>query len=322
MANHELATFAGGCFWCMVMPFDEYPGVNKVVSGYTGGWVTKPSYEQVCSGNTGHLEAIQITFNPNIISYQKLLDIFWRQIDPTDPGGQFCDKGDSYRTAIFYHSPAQKDKAEASKDALAASGRFQKPIVTAILPAQEFWPAEEYHQSFYKKNPKHYNKYRQSSGRDEFIEKHWSFDVDDEALRQSLTDLQYHVTREDGTEPPFDNEYWNEKREGIYVDIISGEPLFISSDKYDSGSGWPSFTKPFQKDLLVEKLDTSRGRIRTEVRSKLSDSHLGHVFKDGPRERGGLRYCINSAALKFIPKEKLAEEGYGQYLQLFSEDKD
>ncbi len=322
MVKHELATFAGGCFWCMVMPFDEYPGVSKVVSGYTGGRVAKPTYEQVCSGGTGHLEAVQITFEPNIISYKTLLDIFWRQIDPTDPAGQFCDKGESYRTAIFYHNPAQKDIAEASKNALAASGRFTKPIVTAILPATEFWPAEGYHQDFYKKNPDHYKKYRQSSGRDDFIERHWSSDTDENVLKQHLTDLQYHVTQEDGTEPPFENEYWNEKREGIYVDIISGEPLFMSLDKFDSGTGWPSFTKPLQKDLLVEKPDTSRGMIRTEVRTKLSDSHLGHVFKDGPRERGGLRYCINSAALRFIRKERLSAEGYGQYLQLFSEDKD
>ncbi|ACV57899.1 peptide-methionine (S)-S-oxide reductase MsrA [Alicyclobacillus acidocaldarius] len=172
-AGLERATFAGGCFWCMVKPFDTWPGVVSVVSGYTGGHVPNPTYEQVCSGTTGHVEAVQITYDPRQITYQQLLDIFWRQIDPTDPGGQFYDRGPSYKTAIFYHTEEQRRLAEASKAALEASGRFQKPIVTEIRPAGPFYPAEEYHQDFYRKEPLHYERYRRASGRDAFIAAHW-----------------------------------------------------------------------------------------------------------------------------------------------------
>ncbi len=318
----EVATFAGGCFWCMVQPFDRYDGVLSVISGYTGGHKENPTYEEVCSGTTGHYEAVQITFDPAKISYEQLLDIFWRQIDPTDPGGQFYDRGDSYRTAIFYHNERQKQLAERSKQELEASGRFQKPIVTKILPAGPFYEAEEIHQNYYKKNPFHYTRYRIASGRDAFIAKHWGDDEmkRKEELKKKLTPMQYYVTQEDGTEPPFQNEYFDHFEEGIYVDVVSGKPLFSSKDKYDAGCGWPSFTKPIDEDEIVEREDRSHGMIRTEVRSKTADSHLGHVFPDGPPEKGGLRYCINSAALRFIPKKDLEKEGYGQYKKLFEDD--
>lgn len=316
-SDYELATFAGGCFWCMVTPFDERPGIIRVVSGYTGGHTENPTYEEVCSDTTGHYEAVQITFDPSIFPYEKLLDIYWQQIDPTDSGGQFHDRGTSYRTAIFYHNETQKRKAEKSKKELEESGRFDRPIVTEILPASTFYEAEEYHQDYYRKNPLHYKRYRQGSGRDAFIEKHWGIKKDKKKLKKKLTPLQYEVTQNDGTEPPFDNEYWDNQREGIYVDIVSGEPLFSSRDQYDAGCGWPSFTKPLHSDQVKEKADLSHGMVRTEVRSKRADSHLGHVFDDGPKEHGGLRYCINSAALRFIPKEDLEKEGYGEYRYLF-----
>lgn len=316
--TYELATFAGGCFWCMVQPFEEQPGIIEVVSGYTGGHKENPTYEEVCSETTGHYEAVQITYDPNIYPYEKLLELYWQQIDPTDPDGQFHDRGDSYKTAIFYHNEEQKRLAEASKQRLAESGRFNKPIVTPILPAKPFYPAEDYHQDYHHKNPLRYKMYRKGSGRDEFIRNHWAKSPErDEELQKRLTTMQYEVTQKNGTEPPFQNEYWNNTREGIYVDIVSGKPLFSSKDQYDAGCGWPSFTKPIDQAEVVEEMDLSHNMIRTEVRSKTADSHLGHLFEDGPKEAGGLRYCINSAALRFIPKEDLEKEGYPEYAKLF-----
>lgn len=319
MTQHDQqATFAGGCFWCMVSPFDEQPGIIRVVSGYTGGHKENPTYEEVCSETTGHYEAVQITYDPAVFPYSKLLELFWQQIDPTDPGGQFHDRGESYRTAIFYHNEEQKQLAEESKQALEQSGRFNDPIATAILPAQPFYAAEDYHQDYHKKNSFRYSLYRRGSGRDAFIKKHWGFKKNDQELQQKLTPMQYQVTQQNGTEPPFQNEFHDHKQPGIYVDVVSGEPLFSSLDKFDSGCGWPSFTRPMQQTRIEELSDTSLGMVRTEVRSKTGDSHLGHVFEDGPQDKGGLRYCINSAALRFIPVEDLDKEGYGEYKQLFS----
>jgi peptide methionine sulfoxide reductase msrA/msrB len=312
----EQATFAGGCFWCMVSPFDEQPGIIDIVSGYTGGHTKNPTYEEVCSDTTGHYEAVQITFDPDVFPYRKLLELFWQQIDPTDAGGQFNDRGLSYRTAIFYHNNEQREDAEKSKFELENSGRFQKPIVTEILPASPFYKAEEKHQQYYKKNPFHYNLYKEGSGRSLFIRENWKNRKNDEQLRKELTPIQYEVTRNNATEPAFRNEFWNHTEDGIYVDIISGEPLFSSKDKYDAGCGWPSFTKPLRRFEIEEKFDTSHGMRRIEVRSKTSDSHLGHVFDDGPGPDRA-RYCINSAALRFVPKNKLVEEGYAEFVGLF-----
>ncbi|WP_411953285.1 peptide-methionine (S)-S-oxide reductase MsrA [Alkalibacillus sp. S2W] len=313
--NLKLATFAGGCFWCMVEPFDRRPGIESIESGYTGGHTKNPTYEEVCSETTGHREAVQIKYNPSVFPYEDLLEIFWQQIDPTDAGGQFNDRGESYKPAIYYHDEEQKQLAEQSKQALVESGKFKDPIVVDILEAKTFYPAEEEHQDYYKKHPFHYKMYKKGSGRQGFIKEHWSNQQEMDDLKNRLTDIQYKVTQEDATETPYQNEYWDHEEDGIYVDIVSGEPLFSSNDKYDAGCGWPSFTKPIAP--LEEDLDTSLGMRRIEVRSQHADSHLGHVFDDGPQEAGGMRYCINSAALKFIPKEQLDEQGYGKYKVLF-----
>jgi len=326
----KVATFAGGCFWCVESDFEKLPGVVSVISGYAGGTEMMPTYEQVSSGTTGYLESVQVHYDPAKVSYAQLLDWFWRHVDPTDPDGSFVDRGKQYRSAIFYATDEERRLAEESKARLAASGRFDKPVETEIRPLTTFYEAEAYHQDYHDTHALKYNFYRYRSGRDQFLDKVWGKDKDAppavqtggfvkpsrEELKKNLSPMQYKVTQEEGTEPPYKNEYWDNHAEGIYVDIVSGEPLFSSTDKYESGTGWPSFTKPLEPGNIVEKEDRSLFATRTEVRSRLADSHLGHVFDDGPPPTG-LRYCMNSAALRFIPKENLEKEGYSQYRILF-----
>jgi len=363
LGDYSVATFAGGCFWCTESDFEKVDGVIEAISGYIGGAVVNPTYNQVSGGSTGHREASQVYYDPVVVSYAQLLDVYWTHVNPTDNGGQFADRGYQYGTEIFYYTDEQKKIAEQSKRELNESGQLSEPIVTPITKAGEFYVAEDYHQDYHIKNPLPYKYYRNGSGRNTYITEQWGDTADEvlhgktcvtnicatvpkiqseplsgpttksevklgttttkfvkpskEELKKILTPLQYKITQKEGTETPFDNEYWDNHEEGIYVDIVSGEPLFSSTEKFDSGSGWPSFLKPIEYSFVTEHDDYKLFVKRTEIRSKIADSHLGHIIMDGPETNDFVRYCMNSASMKFVHKDELEGSQYEKYHSLF-----
>ncbi|MEX0933833.1 MAG: peptide-methionine (R)-S-oxide reductase MsrB [Candidatus Paceibacterota bacterium] len=350
-AGEAVAYFAGGCFWCVESDYEKLEGVRETISGYMGGETKNPSYNQVASGDTAHRETVKVVYDPSHVSYRDLVLHLLMHSDPTDEDGSFYDRGHQYTSAVYYQTDEERQIAEdVIKDVEAQNVFGKKTIATKVEPAGEFWVAEDYHQDYYKENPVQYSYYRAGSGRDAFIESAWGDGQYDELfeggdpkspsaearekeargwknfkkptdaqLSTLLTPLQYKVTQEEGTERPFKNEYWDNHDEGIYVDIISGEPLFSSTEKFDSGTGWPSFLKPIDENFVTEHQDYKLIIPRTEIRSRYADSHLGHIILDGPKENDRVRYCMNSAALRFVPKEKMAEEGYGDFLYLSEE---
>ena len=309
---------AGGCFWGTEHFLKLIDGVETTQVGYANGNIANPTYKQVCTETTDFAETVKVQYDPLKVDLPFLIDLYFKTIDPTSVNRQGNDRGTQYRTGIYYTDPADLAVIQETVHRLATA--YPRPLAVEIKPLKNFYPAEDYHQDYLDKNPGgycHINPALFEMARKANAPKAPTYQKPDDAtLRKKLSAEQYAVTQKNATEPAFHNEFWNEHRPGIYVDITTGEPLFVSTDKFDSGCGWPSFSKPIQKELIAEKKDTTHGMIRTEVRSKTGDAHLGHVFTDGPKDKGGLRYCINSASLRFIPKEKMKEEGYGEYLPL------
>jgi peptide methionine sulfoxide reductase msrA/msrB len=308
---------AAGCFWGAEKYLQQIPGVLSTQVGYANGLTENPSYEDVCYNNTGHVEAVSVVYDSEEVSLSFLLNLYFDVIDPTSLNKQGNDVGTQYRTGIYYVDEADKDIIEGAVTLLSES--YSKPLVIEVLPLMNFYPAEEYHQKYLDKHPTGYC----HIGKNDFLKAKQAVDTatlakksEADTLKERLTPLQYEVTQNGATESPFQNEYYDTFDDGIYVDITNGEPLFVSTDKFESGCGWPSFSKPISNDMLLELEDLSYGRIRTEIRAKNSASHLGHVFEDGPAALGGLRYCINSASLRFVPKEEMEKEGYGALLEL------
>ena len=301
---------AGGCFWGVEEYFARIDGVIDSVSGYANGSYDNPSYENVCN-NSGHAETVHITYDSSKVSLDTLLKYYFRIIDPTSVNKQGNDRGVQYRTGIYYQS--EEDKQIALNAIKEEQKKYSKPIVVEVEKLKRFDKAEEYHQDYLKKNPNGYCHINLNKANEAIIDEKKYQKPSDEVLKEKLTDLEYQVTQEAATERAFTHEYYKNQEDGIYVDITTGEPLFSSKDKFDAGCGWPSFTKPIATEVVNYKKDSSYGMNRVEVRSRAGEAHLGHVFEDGPRDRGGLRYCINGASLRFIPYDKMDEEGYGEF---------
>jgi peptide methionine sulfoxide reductase msrA/msrB len=318
--SNERAYFAGGCFWCMEGIFESQDGVFEAISGYTEWTKEDATYERVSAGITQHREAVEVVYNPQIISFEKLVELYFTQIDPVQSDWQFADIWFRYTTAVYYSSDAQKWVIEKIIQQIDISKKFDKPVAVKVVPFTTFFPAEEYHQDYYKKSAFRYSLYKKGSWREDYIKNTWWKELEkltQADLKAKLTPIQYEVTQENWTERPFINEYHDNKAPGIYVDIVDGTPLYSSLDKYDSWTGWPSFTRPIDPEAVTFLEDKKLFSTRIEVRSRKANSHLGHVFDDGPVDAGGKRYCMNSAALRFIPLEELDSAGYGQYKQLF-----
>lgn len=318
--NHQQSErtiyFAGGCFWGTEHFFQQVYGVTHTEVGYANGKTKNPTYKEVVNNDTGFAETVKVMYDLDKTNLSELIKLYFQTIDPTSINKQGNDVGTQYRTGIYYSD--ESDLAEIKSTVEELAKNYQLPLAVEILPLKNYYLAEDYHQDYLEKNPggychigpKLFELARQTHNKKTFVK------PEKEVLRKTLTPEQYAVTQENATERAFQNEYWDEFRDGIYVDITTGEPLFISTDKFESGCGWPSFSKPIDDSLVKELDDKSYSMVRTEVRSKTGDAHLGHVFNDGPKDKGGLRYCINSASLKFIPKEKMEAEGYGKYLKL------
>lgn len=305
---------AGGCFWGVEAYFERIEGVLDSVSGYANGSFPNPSYEDLVYRNSGHAETVYIKYDANRVSLSTILKHYFRIIDPTSLNKQGGDRGIQYRTGIYYQTEEQKEIA--LREIELEQKKYEEKIVVEVLPLERFDKAEEYHQDYLKKNPNGYCHIDLSKANEAIIDPIKYKKPSDEVLKEKLTELQYKVTQENHTEYAFRNEYFDKHEKGIYVDITTGEPLFLSSDKYDSGCGWPSFTKPINSEVVNYERDSSHNMIRTEVRSRAGDAHLGHVFEDGPKDKGGLRYCINSASLRFVAYDDMEKEGYG-YLKKY-----
>jgi len=320
--NHQFKTntiyFAGGCFWGTEHFFKQIRGVVATEVGYANGNLENPSYRDVTTGTTGFAETVKVTYDPDIVDLDLLIDLYFKTIDPTSLNKQGNDVGTQYRTGIYYSNPADAALVVAKVKALGQ--QYHKSIAIETTPLKNFYDAETYHQDYLDKNPGGYchigpDLFELAKKANQQINQKFK-KANQATLKKELTPLQYNVTQNNATERAFDNAYWNEFRSGIYVDITTGEPLFVSTDKFESGCGWPSFSKPINQELIEEKSDASLGMKRTEVRSKTGDAHLGHVFNDGPQEKGGLRYCINSASLRFVPETEMRAQGYEKYLKL------
>ena len=337
--EYKTMLVAGGCFWCVESDLEKTPGVIEVISGYAGGTTDNPTYNDYYKG--GHREVVEVTYDPAEITFEEILIVTMKTTDPTDDNGTFYDRGDQYSAAFYYDNDEEKQIIEALIKEVNEKGPYEKPLAIDVEKRPIFYKAEDFHQDYYKGSVSalKYKYYRNASGRDAFIKEYWGDEgyttrlpwrtetssasgfwldyqkPDKETLRNMLDDLTYKVTQEEGTERAGSHEYDKLYDRGIYVDVLSGEPLFSSRDKYDSGTGWPSFTRPIVEGAVTENSDTRFFIKRTEIRSAIADNHLGHVFSDGPIETGGLRYCMNGVALRFVPESEMESSGYGDYLQ-------